>query len=428
MAALRVSGAVQLPGDKSISHRALILSALASGTSRIRDILQSDDVESTAGALRAMGTNIAELSSSIAVQGRGLRGLTVPATVLDCGNSGTTARLLAGVVAGHPFSATLTGDDSLRRRPMGRVARPLTRMGARIELGLGDQLPMTVHGADLRGIHWTSPTASAQVKSAVLLAALCARVPVTVDEPVRSRDHTERMLLALGADLSLDRTGVSLNHNVSLDPLDITVPRDPSAAAFMAGLAALADAGELTLPGVCVNPTRIGFVGVLQRMGAQVTLRNEHDASSEPVADITVAPGELRGASIQAEEIPSLIDELPLIACVAARAQGETTISGAAELRFKESDRIAAIVSNLRTLGAEAEETVDGLRVIGSARPLRGRVVTYGDHRIAMAFGVLGAAQGCDIEVDDLRCVDVSYPRFWHDLAAVTAATTGAER
>lgn len=425
MAALRVSGAVQLPGDKSLSHRALILSALASGKSCIRDVLQAADVASTAGALRVMGVAIPELGSSTTVPGRGLRGLTVPPTVLDCGNSGTTARLMAGVVAGHPFAATLTGDDSLRRRPMGRVARPLTAMGARIELDAGDRLPMTVHGADLRSVRWTSPTATAQVKSAVLLAALCAQVPVTVNEPVRSRDHTERMLLALGADLTVDGTTVRLGGNLSLDPLDTTIPRDPSSAAFMAGLAALAESGELMLAGVCVNPTRIGFVSVLQRMGARITLRDEQVAAGEPVADLIVAPGELRGVTIGAAEIPSLVDEVPLIACVAARAQGETTISGASELRVKESNRIAAVVTNLRMLGAEAEETADGLCVTGSTRALRGRVTTHGDHRIAMAFAVLGTAVGCDIEVDDPACVDVSYPRFWRDLAAVTTATAG---
>lgn len=421
MAALRVSGTVHVPGDKSLSHRALILAALATGTSRIRGLLRSADTGSTAAALRALGVNLPELGDTVAVKGRGLRGLTAPTGALDCGNSGTTARLLAGVIAGHPIAATLTGDESLRRRPMGRVARPLTEMGARIELSAGGQLPMTVHGADLRTICWTSPSASAQVKSAVLLAALCAQVPVTVDEPLRSRDHTERMLTALGANLTMDGTRVTVGPNLALDPLDVEIAGDPSSAAFLAGLAALADAGDVRLPGICVNPTRTGFANVLQRMGARIVLDDERVVAGEPVGDMTVSPGELRGVSIGAAEIPSLVDELPMLACVAARAAGETTISGAAELRVKESDRIAALVSNLVALGVDARETADGLRVVGSRRPLRGKVVTYGDHRIAMAFAMLGAASGCAIELDDSACVSVSYPDFWRDLARVVA-------
>ena len=416
---MRVSGTLRVPGDKSISHRALILAALAGGTSRVRGILEGDDVRSTAGALRALGARVPELAPSMAIDG-GLhpRG----ASALDCGNSGTTARLLAGVCAALPdHAARFTGDASLGRRPMRRVAAPLSRMGARVDLAPGDVLPMTVTGARLAPIEWRSETASAQVKSAILLAALVARVAVTVREPGRSRDHTERMLAAAGAPVRVDDGIVTLDASGPIRPLDLTVPADPSSAAFLAGLAALATSGELALEGVCINETRTGFLAVLERMGARIAVEPEGMAAGEPVGTIRVGPGELRGTTVGGAEVPSLIDEIPLLACLAARAEGETVVTGAAELRVKESDRIRAVVENLRAIGADADELPDGLRVAGSRRPLRGRILTHGDHRLAMAFGVLGALPGNDIAVDDAGCVAVSYPTFWRDLARVAA-------
>lgn len=422
---MNVHGTLRVPGDKSVSHRSLMLAALGSGRSRIRGILDSADVRSTAGVLRALGVDVPSLGPDVTVGGVGLRGLRVPGGALDCGNSGTTTRLMAGIVAACPFAATFEGDASLSRRPMKRIARPLERMGARFEFARGDGLPMTVHGAGpaLRGIDWESDTASAQVKSAILLAALVAGVETSVSEPSLSRDHTERMLAARGVRLDRDGARVRIRRAERLEPLDAQVPADPSSAAFFAGLAALASAGSLTLTNVCLNPTRAGFFDVLRRMGASVTIADAHDEGGEPVGTITVGPtspaGTLRAARVGGSEVPTLIDEIPLIACLAARAEGETVITGAAELRVKESDRIAVVVHNLKQIGAVAEELPDGMRVVGSGRPLRGPVRTHLDHRIAMAFGVLGALPGNDLQIDNPECVDVSYPGFWSDLDRV---------
>jgi 3-phosphoshikimate 1-carboxyvinyltransferase len=328
---------------------------------------------------------------------------------------------MSGVIAGHPFNARFEGDASLSRRPMHRVARPLTQMGATFEFEHGDGLPMTIHGADLRSIEWRSEAASAQIKSAILFAGLVAQVPVTVIEPERSRDHTERMLTALGAEVIIDGTSVSLEVVHELAPIDLTVPGDPSSAAFFAALAALTPSAQLRLANVCLNPTRLGFFHALQRMGAEVLYEDQGDCAGELTGTVVPRAGTLRGITIGAQEIPSLVDELPVLACLAARAEGETVVTGAQELRVKESDRISAMVTNLRALGVAVDELPDGMRITGSDVPLRGRVTTYGDHRIAMAFGVLGALPGSDIEIDDRACASVSYPRFWDDLARVTA-------
>lgn len=421
MAALRVHGTVHVPGDKSISHRALLLAALAEGDSSIRGILVSGDVAATASVLREMGVELAPLSVQVHVRGRGLRGLLPPGAPLECGNSGTTARLVAGIVAGHPFSAILAGDASLSRRPMQRVARPLQEMGAHIEFANADGLPMTIHGGPLRAVDWVLETPTAQVKSAILLAALVAGVSATVRGGGRSRDHTERMLGALGANLISDADSVTIQPTEDVMPLDMDVPGDPSSAAYFAGLAAIADEGEIDLPGVGLNPTRTAFFELLRAMGADVNTTVRNEAAGEPVGTIRVARGELRGVAIPPEDVTELLDELPLIACLGAVAAGETRVTGAGELRFKESDRIAVTVSNLRALGADVEELSDGFVVRGSDRPLAGRVKTGGDHRIAMAFGVLARRWGSAVSVDDRSCVAVSYPEFWDDLHRVSA-------
>lgn len=421
MAALRVHGTVHVPGDKSISHRALLLAALAEGDSSIRGILVSSDVAATASVLREMGVELAPLSVQVNVRGRGLRGLSPPGAPLECGNSGTTARLVAGIVAGHPFSASLVGDASLSRRPMQRVARPLQEMGAVIEFANADGLPMTVHGGPLRAVDWVLDTPTAQVKSAILLAALVGGVSATVRGGGGSRDHTERMLMALGGNLISDAASVTIQPTEDLMPLDMDVPGDPSSAAYFAGLAAIADESEIDLPGVGLNPTRTAFFELLRAMGADVTTTVRNEAAGEPVGTLRVARGELRGVAIPPEDVTELLDELPLIACLGAVAAGETRVTGAGELRFKESDRIAVTVSNLRALGADAEELPDGFVVRGSDRPLAGRVKTGGDHRIAMAFGVLARRWGSAISVDDRSCVAVSYPEFWDDLHRVSA-------
>jgi 3-phosphoshikimate 1-carboxyvinyltransferase len=397
-----------------------MLAALGDGSSRITGILESDDVRSTASVLRTLGAQIPLPSPDITVRGVGLRGLRAPTNELDCGNSGTTTRLMAGIVAGLPITATFVGDASLSRRPMRRVSEPLEAMGARIELPAHGGLPMVVHGGALKDIEWRSEVASAQVKSAILLAGLVGGVRVTVDEPAPTRDHTERMLGARGVEIVRygPRIELAAAHGC-ITALDTIVPADPSSAAFFAGLAALAEEGSLSLTGVCVNETRTGFLETLRRMGATVEFARDCLSGGEWISPVVVRPGVLRGIRLDEAIVPSMIDELPLLACLATRAEGETVITGAAELRVKESDRIAAVVANLRAIGAEASELEDGMRIIGSRSPLRGAIKTYGDHRLAMSFGVLGALPGNDIQIDDRDCVAVSYPGFWADLTKV---------
>lgn len=413
---------VTVPGDKSLSHRALMFAALGTGVSVLRGVLPSADVRSTAGVLAALGVDIPGAWSSadtLRVVGRGRRGLRSPVRDLDCGNSGTTTRLMAGVVAGHPLQATFTGDASLSRRPMRRIARPLTMMGATFSFAADDGLPMTVQGGGLRDITWVSPTSSAQVKSAILLAALVAGCSARVQEPTRSRDHTERMLAALGAPVITTEDAVLLDPVEHLEPLDFDVPGDPSSALFLIAAAVLHGL-PLEIVNVGINETRSGAFAVLQRMGVTLDFTNEREVGGEPVADIHVAPcAGLRGTMIGGEEIPSLIDEIPMLACLAACAEGETRITDASELRVKESDRIAVVVANLRTIGADADELPDGMVLRGGATRLTGAISTHADHRIAMAFGVLGSLQGNTVQVDDPDCVDVSFPGFWDVLATL---------
>lgn len=416
-----MSGTIRVPGDKSISHRSLILATLAEGESLVRGILDSEDVRSTAEALRALGAAIPSLSGEMRVTGRGLRGLRQPRSALDCGNSGTTTRLIAGVVAAHPFSARFEGDASLSRRPMKRIAEPLTSMGARFEFEHGDGLPMTVHGVELRSIDWDTGTSSAQVKSAILLAGLVSAVEVRITEKSRSRDHTERMLRAMGADVENDGNQVCLRPARRLNAIGIDVPGDPSSAAFFVALASLAKDGELTLADVGLNPTRAGFLEAMKRMGAEINDTARAVSGGEEIGSLSVRAARLRSTRITADEVPSLIDELPLLACVAAGAGVDLEITGAAELRVKESDRISVVVQNLRAVGADVEELADGLRVHASTRELSGTIDPRGDHRIAMAFGVLSAASGNRIIVENPECVAVSYPGFWDDLRRVAA-------
>ena len=417
------SRVVRVPGDKSISHRSLICAALASGRSRIRNILRSADVESTAGVLRALGAIIPTLAADVRVDGCGLRNFIAPGASLDCGNSGTTARLMAGVLSAHPFASRLEGDESLSRRPMGRVARPLEAMGARFAFERGQHLPLTITGGTLQPLSWDSPTASAQVKSAILLAGLVGGVRVTVTEPVRSRDHTERMLAALGVEVRSCGRESALEPTHELPPFQVDVPADPSSAAFLAALAAaggVPGSGSIELTDVALNPTRLGFFRVLRDMGAEITWEVEREECGEPVGTLRVKSAAMRAATVGGDLVPAMIDELPMLACLATRADGETVITGARELRVKESDRIASVVANLRAVGADADELPDGLRVRGTAAPLRGTAAAHGDHRLAMAFGVLGALPGNAIVVDDPACVSVSYPAFWNDLERLT--------
>jgi len=429
-ASLSVSGVVRVPGDKSISHRALLFAALSHGSSRVRSILPSADVHSTAGVLRALGVTVPELSADFVMHGRGPLSLRVPRQDLDCGNSGTTTRLVAGIVAGREnITARFVGDASLSKRPMQRIARPLIAMGARVESERGDGLPMQVSGAALHSIDWRSEHASAQIKSAIMLAAVSSGVAVTVSEPTRSRDHTERMLAARGVTLQLGETTVTVPGGAVLHAADTDVPADPSSAAFFVALAGLSQHGELVLPDVCLNPTRTGGFDVLSRMGVRVRIEDRREVGGELLGTIIVSGGSLSGTAVGGDEVPRAIDEMPLIACVAARAQGDTRITGASELRVKESDRITAVVNNLRAIGVDAEELPDGMIVRGGSHPLRGHVTTHGDHRLAMSFGILGALPGNDIHIDDPACVAVSFPDFWSALSRVVGrAHTPASR
>ncbi|HXV18188.1 MAG TPA: 3-phosphoshikimate 1-carboxyvinyltransferase [Gemmatimonadaceae bacterium] len=411
-------GVVRVPGDKSISHRALMLGALASGDSQISGILESADIQSTASVLRSLGVEVPQLSSAFSLKGAGLDGLRAPDKTLDAGNSGTTVRLMSGVVASYSFPSRFEGDESLSRRPMRRIAEPLSAMGAHFEFENGDGLPMTILGGTLTGISWNTRAASAQTKSAILLAGLTARVQVIVIENQKSRDHTERMLTSLGAPIEIDENTVRLSPVESIAPLEIAVPGDPSSAAFLVALAVLGQR-ELSIPDVCVNPTRTGFLGTLMEMGASIEFSSKSATAGDRVAEIIAAPSKLRDMIVTAERIPAMIDELPLLACVAAAAGVTLDVRGASELRVKESDRISAIVGNLSALGAPVEERPDGFLVNGARKPLKGRVITRGDHRIAMAFGVLAQLPGNEIEIDDPGCVSVSYPRFWDDLKSL---------
>jgi 3-phosphoshikimate 1-carboxyvinyltransferase len=363
------------------------------------------------------------------VRGGGWRG---PDASLHCGNSGTTARLLLGLLAGRRFDVRLTGDRSLRQRPMRRVTEPLRHMGAEIVEERGDGLPLRIRGGPLTPLAWRLPVASAQVKSALLFAGLVGGVPVELTEPAKSRDHTERLLAALGAPLAERGTTVHLGDATAwlsaLQDLDLVVPGDASSAAFLVGAGVLADGGELTLRDVGVNPTRIGFLRVLQRMGAPIPIVSRRTVDGEPMGDLVVRPAELRGVEVTAHEIPSLIDEVPMLAVLASRAQGETLFRAVGELRVKESDRLELLAENLRAVGAQAAVQGEDLVVSGSAEPPRGQVETAGDHRLAMAFAVLGTVPGAAVRLSEHRSPAVSYPGFFEDLERIDARATQRPR
>ena len=410
-----VRGEISVPGDKSISHRAVMFSALATGVGRVRGFLHAADTLSTAGMMRALGARIEEVSpTELRIEGRGLRALAEPADVIDAGNSGTTIRIGSGILAAQPFLSVVTGDPYLRRRPMGRVIRPLTQMGATIWGRAGDTLPpLCIRGGSLSGIRYEMPVASAQVKSALLLAGLFASSPVTVVEPLRTRDHTERMLSSMGAKITREGNAVTVEPADRLDPVDLTVPGDISSAAFFMVLAAVRRGSSLTVRGVGVNPFRTGLVEVLRRMGADIRYAGERFSGGEPAADILVRGEELTATRVDPGEVPGMIDEVPALCVAAAFASGRTEIRGAEELRVKESDRIGAMVSALSTLGVACGEYPDGLWVEGPARiHPTGPCDSQGDHRIAMSLLVLGKASGESVEVNDIACINTSFPGF----------------
>ena len=409
-----VSGVVRPPGDKSISHRVLMLAALARGNSELSGLLTGDDVKSSARVLRQLGAEISVVNEK-RVSVFGAR-FSRPDSRLNCGNSGTTARLVLGILAGQRFESTLTGDASLRRRPMRRVTEPLKQMGADIK-ERGDGLPLTIHGGKLRALTYASPIASAQVKSALLFAALTGKVPVTIREPYRSRDHTERLLAHLGLEIHERDGAISFQPSaISIPSFQIAVPGDPSSAAFLVGAAVLAGKGELVIENVGVNPTRTGFIVVLERMGAHVERVNLRDEGGEPVADLLVRPAQLRGTQVTAAEIPTLVDEVPILAVLASRARGATVFRDVGELRVKESNRLELIAANLRAVGMKAEVQGNDLHVEGTEQTPRGKVETAKDHRLAMAFAVLGTVDGAKIRLSEKKSVGISYPNFFRDL------------
>ncbi len=420
---------IQLPGDKSIAHRALILACLANGQSRIRNLPASADVTSTRTALAALGSVIQDAPDDVVLI-TGPTGWTPTRLPIDCGNSGTTVRLLTGLLVGLGIPASITGDGSLRRRPMDRVVYPLQSMGGGITYS-GDQgrLPIELKArttGSLRVLRFRGRVASAQVKSALLLAGLAAGNEVEIREPGMSRDHTERMLKGLGVEIEfgpLDDGSarvrlVDPRKPVQLPGFDLTIPGDLSSAAFLIA-AGLLNGRAVHIDGAGLNDTRSGFLKVLSRMGAEVRQQVVETRLGEPVGTLGVIPGRLGPFEIDAAEVPALVDEIPVLAVLAARAHGTSRISGAGELRLKESDRLAMLATNLGALGVECEEHPDGLIIEGSRRPLRGTVRTGGDHRIAMAFGALGTDPACAIQVDDEACVAVSYPGFWSALGQV---------
>ena len=425
----RLDGEVSVPGDKSISHRALILGALAPGRSYVGNLSPAADVESTASCLRACGGAVRPFGDGRAsLDGAGMgRSLRTPDAVLDCGNSGSTMRMLAGVLAGHDLNATLDGDPSLRRRPMARVADPLRRMGAQVETGYDGRPPVTITGrAELRAIEYVAPVASAQLKSAVLLAALAADGPTTVVEPSPSRDHTERMLRMCGVDVSVAAGRITLAP-APLQPFGMRVPGDLSSAAFFLALAAPRRTWRVTCPNVTLNPGRTGVLDALRMMGAEITVEEGEPAGGvEPVGTVTVEGADLHGVRIDGELVPRCIDEIPVLAVLATQAHGTTRIRDAAELRVKESDRIAAVAEGLRAMGADVEEFDDGLEIAGPTRLQPAAVDSHGDHRLAMAWGVAGslAIPGAGVTViDGAEAVSVSYPTFFDDLAQLTTGT-----
>ncbi|MCL4079054.1 3-phosphoshikimate 1-carboxyvinyltransferase [Coriobacteriia bacterium Es71-Z0120] len=420
-------GSIRVPSDKSISHRAVLFAAMAEGTSVLCDVLDAYDVRSTISAVSALGAGVATRPGAdgldVVVQGWGARGPHAPAGPIDCGNSGTTARLLMGVLAGYPLAVRLVGDASLSRRPMRRVTDPLERMGARFCVSGSGTLPIEVHGGDLVGCDHTLGVASAQVKSALLLAGLHARGVTRVTEPAPSRDHTERLLPAFGADLVRESsTCVRLSGPQDLVATDVPVPADPSSAAFLIVAALLVPGSEVVFRDVCLNPTRTGFFEVLRRMGADITVVRSRRSGGEDVGDVAVRhSGALRGTTVVPEEVPSLIDEVPVLAVAATAAEGATRFCSVGELRVKESDRFDAIVGGLQAMGARAYADGDDLVVEGPARLQGASVSSRGDHRLAMAFAVAGLAAQEPVRIRAFEAVEISYPRFLDDLARLAA-------
>jgi 3-phosphoshikimate 1-carboxyvinyltransferase len=415
-----LNGKPTIPGDKSISHRALLLGALAEGKTSIEGILESEDVLSTWKCLESLGVTIRRNGKSVLVDGTGLHGLSEPKTELNCGNSGTSLRLLMGILAGCPFSTRLIGDTSLSRRPMERISLPLTLMGAKIDLSPGGFAPITLRGQEnLKPIHYDLPIASAQLKSAILLAGLFAEGKTILTGKIHSRDHTERLLPHFGVKLETRADQISLEGGQKLYGTDVCVPGDLSSAAFWLVAATLVPQAQIEIENVSLNPSRLGLLNVMKRMGAQIVVESTQ-LNPEPIGRIHVRSSVLQATLIHSSEIPSLIDEIPLIAVLASQAHGTTEIRGAEELRVKETDRIQAVAQNLRVMGIEVETFPDGLSVSGPQVIRGGKIDSYGDHRIAMAFSIAALRATGPTELSGSACVAISYPTFYETLSKLS--------
>ncbi len=425
-------GTIAPPGDKSISHRAALFNAISDGRACITNFAPGDACASTLGVIQALGIDIEREPSpdggapAVIVDGGGMDGLRAPQRVLDAGNSGTSMRLTAGLLAGRPFRAVLTGDSYLRSRPMARIIEPLRLMGARVS-SENDAFtaPLVFSGGDLRGMEYELPVASAQVKSALLLAGLRAGGRTVLRQPAASRDHTERMLQAMGAAVAVDGLTVSVEPG-SLAAADVQVPGDLSSAAFWLVAAAVHPDAEVRIPGVGVNPTRAGVLTILGEMGAEIVRENEREVAGEPVADLIVRSSELRGVTISGDMIPVVQDEIPVLAVAAALASGETRIRDAAELRHKESDRISATADWLSEAGVDSREHDDGITIRGAGRIGGGAFDNRGDHRMAMAFGTAGLVADSPVTIDNSEVADISYPGFWQDIELLSGEREGS--
>lgn len=412
-----LKGAVSIPGDKSISHRAVMFGALAEGTTEVTNFLQGADCLSTIDCFRKMGIEIENTPDLIKIHGRGLHGLSAPSSTLDTGNSGTTTRLISGILSGQSFETTLTGDASIQSRPMGRIIEPLTQMGADItSLNGNGCAPLLIKGRRLKGIHYTTKVASAQVKSCILLAGLYADGPVSVTEPALTRNHTEIMLRSFGAEVRSEGRTATIQPSPRLHCQKICVPGDISSAAYFIAAGLMVPGSEILIRNVGINPTRDGILKVCRAMGADITLLNESSGSGEPTADLLVRASELHGTEIGGEIIPTLIDELPVIAVLACHAGGTTVIRDAQELKVKESNRLDVMVNSLSAMGAHVTATDDGMVIEGGSR-LHGAVIdSRADHRIAMTFAIAALTASGETEILGADCVNISYPGFYKDL------------
>lgn len=412
-----LKGEISVPGDKSISHRGVMFGAISKGTTELTGFLDGADCRSTISCFKAMGIDINQNGDHVVIHGKGLHGLKAPSSMLDVGNSGTTTRLISGILAGQPFISSLNGDESIQRRPMGRIITPLSEMGAYIK-SLKDNgcAPLEIGGQPLHSIHYNSPVASAQVKSCVLLAGLCADGITSVTEPVISRNHTELMLSGFGANIKSEGLTATIVGNPSLNGQKIAVPGDISSAAYFIVAGLICENADLLIKNVNTNPTRAGIIKVAQAMGGNIELLNERIVSGEPVADIHVSTSNLHGCEVKGDIIPALIDEIPVIAVMAACAEGQTIIKDAAELKVKESNRIATVTENLANMGCDIIPTDDGM-IINGGKPLHGtNIKTYLDHRIAMSFAIAGLVADGETTFDNEACCQISYPDFFETI------------